>query len=323
MELYIEASGNLPVHVQLREQIRFLILNRELAPGSRLPPARQLAGFLHVNRNTVQRAYRELAREGLVECRQGRGCVVTAAVGTSSSRPTTQLLQQIDSLLAEAQAIGMGPSELAALVLGRACRRSRCRVPATLAFVECEPSIAQAVACVIQERLRVPVQPLVLRDLRAASGGIEAALRDVPVVVTTFFHIQELREALAHTRKEVIALSIKPQLQNLIQVAAIPKGTRVALVCSSPSGAQELQHSLETSGITGLDAVLVGADERQRLQEALPHCPVIIVSDFVTDAVRPLVLPSQQLIVLDYRTLEEAAIEFLRAVLADSVHPSS
>lgn len=319
MELHIEAGGHLPVHIQLREQIRFLILNGDLTPGSRLPPARQLAGFLHVNRNTVQRAYRELAQEGLVECRQGRGCVVMAQAQTLAPRTLAELLKQVDSLLVQAQRIGMQPSEVAALVLTRARHRMRHELSARMVFVECEAPIAEAVARSIQERLGFPVQPLVLRDLRAAPGGIETALRDVPAVATTFFHIQELRQALARTRKEVIALSVKPQLENLIQVAAIPRGTRVALVCTSQSGAQELRHSLETSGITGLETVLVGADEPQRLQAVLPDCPVIIVSDFVADAVQPLVQPEQQLIVLDYTTLDEAAIDFLRVVLTDEL----
>ncbi|MGC8879582.1 MAG: GntR family transcriptional regulator [Anaerolineae bacterium] len=322
MELHIEAGGHLPVHVQLREQIRFLILNGDLTPGSRLPPARQLAGFLHVNRNTVQRAYRELAQEGLVECRQGRGCVVIAHVQPLTPRASADLLEQVDNLLLRAQMIGMQPSEVAALVLTRARHRVRHEPSARMAFVECEAPIAEAVARSIQERLGFSVQPLVLGELRVAPGGIEAALRDVPVVATTFFHIQELRQALARTRKEVIALSVKPQLENLIQVAGIPRGTRVALVCISQSGAQELHRSLETSGITGLEAVLVGVDEPQRLQAVLPNCPVIVVSDFVADAVRPLVRPGQQLIVLDYTTLDEAAIDFLRVVLTDGLPPS-
>ena len=62
MQFHVEPDGHLPVHIQLREQIRFLILNDDLAAGSRLPTTRQLAGFLRTNGNTVQRAYRELAR---------------------------------------------------------------------------------------------------------------------------------------------------------------------------------------------------------------------------------------------------------------------
>ena len=62
MQFHVESDGHLPVHNQLREQIRFLILNGDLAAGSRLPTTRQLAGFLRINRNTVGRAYREPVR---------------------------------------------------------------------------------------------------------------------------------------------------------------------------------------------------------------------------------------------------------------------
>jgi len=63
MQIKIEPHAPLPVHIQLKEQIRFLILNGDLAPVARLPTTRQLAGFLRINRNTVLRAYQELVRE--------------------------------------------------------------------------------------------------------------------------------------------------------------------------------------------------------------------------------------------------------------------
>ena len=66
------------VHSQLSEQLRLAIATGELRPGHRLPPVRLLAKELLVSPRTVARVYRELAEEGLVEGRQGRGTFVTA-----------------------------------------------------------------------------------------------------------------------------------------------------------------------------------------------------------------------------------------------------
>lgn len=52
------------------------ILSGELAPGSRLPPERQLAESNGTNRNTLREAIRRLEQAGLVTVRQGQGVTV-------------------------------------------------------------------------------------------------------------------------------------------------------------------------------------------------------------------------------------------------------
>jgi len=59
------------LHEQVSAEIRRAIADGEARPGERLPPARDLAAVLGVNRNTVLRALRHLREEVAVARRHG------------------------------------------------------------------------------------------------------------------------------------------------------------------------------------------------------------------------------------------------------------
>src|SRR5579872_5900769 len=68
-----------PLYAQIRERLALLIRRGDLSAGTRLPPERDLADMLRVNRTTVVRAYGDLAAAGLVHAHVGRGTVVQQA----------------------------------------------------------------------------------------------------------------------------------------------------------------------------------------------------------------------------------------------------
>jgi DNA-binding transcriptional MocR family regulator len=82
MELRIQKSAGpgtrspVPVYRQIVGQIRDRVESGALVAGDRLPPIRELARELGVNRDTVAVAYEALAAEGVVESRVGRGTFV-------------------------------------------------------------------------------------------------------------------------------------------------------------------------------------------------------------------------------------------------------
>src|SRR5687768_18593927 len=69
------ATG-VPVFQQIVEQITYMIETGQLDDGDQLPSSRMLADNLHVNRNTVARAYGELGKRGLVSSQGRRGLAV-------------------------------------------------------------------------------------------------------------------------------------------------------------------------------------------------------------------------------------------------------
>src|SRR4051812_11902784 len=59
--------GTPPLYRQVRDGIWAAVVAGALAPGMRLPPERELAAALAVDRGTIARAYQELAADGVVE----------------------------------------------------------------------------------------------------------------------------------------------------------------------------------------------------------------------------------------------------------------
>src|ERR687897_3809478 len=86
------------LHDQVAGEIRRAIADGEARPGERPPPARDLAGVLGVNTNTVLRALRQLREEGLLEFRRGRGITVTGTpeqgIVTARARELVEFARQ-------------------------------------------------------------------------------------------------------------------------------------------------------------------------------------------------------------------------------------
>ena len=79
LEVKVDREEPLGLHEQVAAELRRAIANGEAQPGDRLPPARDLAAVLGVNRNTVLRALRQLRDEGLLDFRRGRGVTVAGS----------------------------------------------------------------------------------------------------------------------------------------------------------------------------------------------------------------------------------------------------
>ncbi|MGD8562158.1 MAG: FadR/GntR family transcriptional regulator [Desulfarculaceae bacterium] len=65
-----------PAFVKIINQIKDQISSGDLLPGDRLPPERQLAEMMGVNRHTVREALKTLEYMGVVECKTGMGTII-------------------------------------------------------------------------------------------------------------------------------------------------------------------------------------------------------------------------------------------------------
>ncbi|MGM7697570.1 GntR family transcriptional regulator [Microbacterium sp. A84] len=111
MLIKIDVESSRPLFEQVASSVRTDIVAGRLAPGHRLPSARELAEALEINLHTVLRAYQQLRDEGLVDLRRGRGAVISA-----SAAPLAELSHDIIALVSRAAGLGISPTTLAALI---------------------------------------------------------------------------------------------------------------------------------------------------------------------------------------------------------------
>ncbi len=82
--LQIARGRGYPLHEQIREQIRQLIVEGKLRPGSHIPSSRQLADQLGVSRNTVLLAFNRLESDSYIETAKGSHTFVSQVYATLS-----------------------------------------------------------------------------------------------------------------------------------------------------------------------------------------------------------------------------------------------
>jgi GntR family transcriptional regulator len=117
--LHIADSG-IPIYIQLREQLLRAIGAGVWAPGAQLPTMRQVAVALKIDLNTVQRAYAELEREGVLVTTRGRGTFVAKPPPPlDPARHDLELETLAAKTIAAARAAGLEPADVARAILSR------------------------------------------------------------------------------------------------------------------------------------------------------------------------------------------------------------
>lgn len=102
------------LYQQIAEHFRLRIFRGELNPGEKLPPMRAMADRWNCTAGTVQRAYQQLASEGLVSSMHGQGTRVASVLpeGRSSTLRTVSLVHKAESFLIESFMTGYNQSEI-------------------------------------------------------------------------------------------------------------------------------------------------------------------------------------------------------------------
>jgi GntR family transcriptional regulator len=308
MDLQINQKSHVPVHVQLEEQIKHLILTGRFEVGSRLPSIRAMAGFLRVNRNTVARVISDLEREGFVESRRGSGVYVVEPPVDEEELKRQEVLERVMDVAA---AQGVSVEELGYALLARAGVKPQEKTK--ILFVECTTPELEQFSAELEEQLPVEVEKVLIEDLPARIlGAQEPPWR---MAVTTFFHVHEVQELMEPLGIETVALLAEATLESLQRLTELPEGTPVGVVGNSQTCMENLSRSLEGAGLDHLDLTETYVDRVDEARSLFGKVPVIVCSSFTARRLRKLGAPEELEILEEDRTLDKGGIEMLGRML--------
>ncbi len=95
-----------PIFLQIVERIQMDIIAGRYAPGDKLPSVRELAAEAAVNPNTMQKAFQELERTGLVHSQRTSGRFITEDTTMIEDLKTSFANEKIHEFLTLMQQLG-------------------------------------------------------------------------------------------------------------------------------------------------------------------------------------------------------------------------
>ena len=105
-----------PIYLQIAYRVKLKIASKELSMGQQLLPVREFAQEAGVNPNTVQRAFQELEKEGLVYSARTSGRFVTEDEKLIDQKRHEIAQSLMKNFVNEMAAIGFRSPEIKAII---------------------------------------------------------------------------------------------------------------------------------------------------------------------------------------------------------------
>ncbi len=110
--IQVDLRSRQPLYEQLYENIRKLILDGDLSQDEQLPSVRELASDLAINPNTIQKAFRQLERDGYVYAVRGKGNFVDVIKKDIREREQKAALARLSIAVEEAKRLDISVEEI-------------------------------------------------------------------------------------------------------------------------------------------------------------------------------------------------------------------
>lgn len=112
----IDVISRMPVYEQIIKQVEEKVMIGAMKAGDRMPSVRQISINLSINPNTVQKAYTELDRRGIIITVPGKGSFISENASQILGESSRSKLEELSKLIKELAYAGVTKEEIVQIV---------------------------------------------------------------------------------------------------------------------------------------------------------------------------------------------------------------
>ncbi len=305
MDIKIDKNSRIPLYLQIEEYLKKLIMEGQLEKNTQLPTERELSIKLGVSRNTVSMAYKELAREKIISSTSGKGTFIIADGYQPKSlllqRNNNPLIKHIDLAIQKALELNIQIEDFLYLVNQRLQEKKHLLNNVSIAFVECNQEQLYYFSKKLELGTGIHIIPILIDEMYHHPEDFIAKTKSADLVVTTFFHFQEVQEFLKNESKNIIAIALDPQIETMVNIArATSSEMKIGLVCLTQKFAERVFKSIKYAGIKYKSITYITTHDNKKLKEFIGKRDILIVSPGRKKEVQKLINESTPLIEFMY-----------------------
>jgi len=108
----IDLMSRVPIYEQIIEQLETFVLKGILKVGDQIPSVRSLSIQLSINPNTIQKAYSELDRTGIIDTVPGRGSFIAKDAKENLRNLQGNQLKELSNIVEKLALAGISKEEI-------------------------------------------------------------------------------------------------------------------------------------------------------------------------------------------------------------------
>lgn len=266
-----------PLYLQIKNYIKKYIEDGNWPIGHRLPSERDLAREMGVSRKTVSLAYKELVNEGILSSHRGRGTYVIELPRIDKSC-YTNVIDTIDRCIDSCLKIGIDADTFLNLCRQRVSEYKEKLHNLKIMLVECNKEQLDYFCKELELGAGVTITPVLLQDFKINFNTIQQKLKNYDFLITTLFHIDEVKQIINDKNIKILPIALNPQLESIIKIARIPKQSTVGVLTISENFANKVKRAIFEAGLDFKSIIISTTTKPSEIKQLIGQVDAVIVS---------------------------------------------